>query len=189
MWPLISTILIRHLLHVTPFLFVEKPNSVCSGVLERWLHKYLTIPRVNPADGRRKSHWLQQLLSRCAQRSHGDASSLLIGTLCETQTTSSRTDSPQTSEPTQSSLTCNPSFPSALLPMLALADPNRQGRGEGTARRLKLAMLAGIDSGRTCSVPSISVPAGVWSRSRKTSTPGSTSLAESRLKPPVCCRS
>ena len=61
-------------------------------------------------------------------------------------------------------------------------------RGEGTARRLKLAMLAGLDLGRTWRVPRNSVAAGVTSRSRKTRTPGWTSLAERRLKPPVCHR-
>src|SRR6478672_3897801 len=61
-------------------------------------------------------------------------------------------------------------------------------RGGGTARRLKLAMAAGLEFGRTWRVPRTSVAEGVWSRSRKTSTPGWTSLAESRLKPPVCCR-
>jgi hypothetical protein len=56
-------------------------------------------------------------------------------------------------------------------------------RGEGTARRLKLAIVAGLEFGRICSVPRTSVPDGVWSRSRKTSTPGRTSLAESRPNP------
>jgi hypothetical protein len=39
-------------------------------------------------------------------------------------------------------------------------------RGEGTARRLKLAILAGLEFGRTWRVPRTSVAEGVWSRSR-----------------------
>src|SRR5882757_5497434 len=61
--------------------------------------------------------------------------------------------------------------------------------GEETARRLKLAIVAGLEFGRSWRVPRTSVADGVWSRSRKTRTPGRTSLAESRLKPPVCRRS
>jgi hypothetical protein len=60
--------------------------------------------------------------------------------------------------------------------------------GEGTARRLKLAIMAGLEFGSTWRVPRTSVAAGVSSRSRKTRTPGWTSLAESKLKPPVCPR-
>src|SRR5271155_4613040 len=59
-------------------------------------------------------------------------------------------------------------------------------RDGGTVRRLKLAMAAGLEFGRIWRVPRTSIADGVWSRSRKTRTPGWTSLAESRLKPPVC---
>src|SRR6202012_3512007 len=62
-------------------------------------------------------------------------------------------------------------------------------RGEGTARRLKLAIVAGLDFGRTWRGPRTSGTEGVWSRRRKTRTPGRAFLAESRRKPPVCCRS
>ena len=58
------------------------------------------------------------------------------------------------------------------------------GLGE-TARRLKLAMAGGLESGRIWSVPRVSPAEVVWSRSRKTRTPGRASFAESRLKPPV----
>jgi len=60
--------------------------------------------------------------------------------------------------------------------------------GLGTARRLKLAMAGGLESGRSSRVPRASVSV-VWSRRRKTRTPGWTSLAERSAKPPVCWRS
>ncbi len=41
-------------------------------------------------------------------------------------------------------------------------------------------MVAGLEFGVTWRVPRVSIAEGVWSRSRKTSMPGCTSLAESK---------